>query len=233
MSAAARPDISEVRKAWKEANLAPLWENARAHRPAPPPDAAYLWSWAKIRPLISAAIAVASPDVVERRVLQLVPPIAEHQGEQQTSRTLSANIQILLPGEKARPHRHTMNALRFVLEGSGATTIVDGKACPMEEGDLILTPSWTWHEHLHEGDAPIVWLDALDVPFQRYMGTGAFEHGPVANVVPDTNYATKDYSPVFRYPYATAAAAVAVAPSARDGSRRVRYVNPLTGGSAM
>ena len=61
MSAATRPDISEVRKAWKEANLAPLWENAKAHRPAPPPDAAYLWSWDKIRPLISAAIAVASP----------------------------------------------------------------------------------------------------------------------------------------------------------------------------
>src|SRR5260221_10239014 len=115
----------------------------------------------------------------------------------------------------------------------------------MEEGDLILTPSWTWHEHIHEGAEPIVWLDALDVPFQRYMGTGAFEPGPaadmpetiadaafaVANVVPDTDYTTKDYSPVFRYPYATAAAAVAVAPPARDGSRRVRYVNPLTGGS--
>src|SRR5262249_60235532 len=55
----------------------------------------------------------------------------------------------------------------------------------------------------------------------------------VANVVPDTNYATKDYSPVFRYPYATAAAAVAIAPPARDGSRRVRYVNPLTGGSGV
>src|SRR5262249_41302622 len=115
-----------------------------AHRPPPLPEAAYLWSWDKIRPLISAAIDVASPEVVERRVLQLVPPVAEHQGEQQTSRTLSANIQILLPGEKARPHRHTMNALRFVLEGSGATTIVDGKPCPMEEGDLIVTPSWTW-----------------------------------------------------------------------------------------
>src|SRR3989475_1855149 len=240
MSAAARPDISEVRKAWKEANLAPLWENVKAHRPAPPPEAAYLWSWNKIRPLISAAIAVASPEVVERRVLQLVPPIAEHQGEQQTSRTLSANIQILLPGEKARPHRHTMNALRFVLEGSGATTIVDGKPCPMDEGDLILTPAWTWHEHVHQGKAPIVWLDALDVPLHHHMGTGAFQPGPVtdmpetvadaafavANVVPDTSYATTDYSPVFRYPYATAATAVAAAPPARDGSRRVRYVNP-------
>ncbi|HEX2353652.1 MAG: cupin domain-containing protein [Hyphomicrobiales bacterium] len=242
---AVRPDISEIRKAWKDANLAPLWENAKAHRPAPPPEPAYLWSWHKIRPLLTAAIDIASPEVVERRVLQLVPPT--HQDEQRTSRTLAANIQILLPGEKARPHRHTMNALRFVLEGSGATTIVDGKPCPMAEGDLILTPAWTWHEHIHEGELPILWLDALDVPLQQYVGTGAFEAGPaaqlpetiadaafaVANVVPDTDYTTKEYSPVFRYPYAAAAAAVAVAPPARDGSRRVRYVNPLTGGSGM
>ena len=178
-------------------------------------------------------------------MLQLVAP--KHQDEQRTSRTLAANIQILLPGEKARPHRHTMNALRFVLEGSGAITVVDGKPCPMEEGDLILTPAWTWHEHIHEGRAPILWLDALDVPFQQYVGTSAFESGPaaqlpetipdaafsLANVVPDLDYAAKDYSPVFRYPYAAAAAAVAAAPPARDGSRRVRYVNPLTGGSGM
>src|SRR5262249_2292535 len=169
------------------------------------------------------------------------------QDEQRTSKTLAANIQVLLPGEKARPHRHTMNALRFVLEGSGAITIVDGKPCPMEEGDLILTPAWTWHEHIHEGQAPILWLHGTDVPLQQYLGTGAFEAGPaaqlpetiadaafaVANVVPDSNFTTKDYSPVFRYPYATAAAAVAVAPPARDGSRRVRYVNPLTGGAGM
>src|SRR5260221_9307325 len=117
----------------------------------------------------------------------------------------------------------------------------------MEEGDLILTPAWTWHEHIHEGRTPILWLDALDVPFQQYMGTGAFEAGPaaqlpetipdaafaVANVVPDTNCATKDYSPVFRYPYATSAAAVAAAPPARDGSRRGRYVNPLDGGAGI
>src|SRR6266436_748471 len=244
---AAAGDIDALRKAWKDANMAPLWENKFAHRPPPPPEATYLWSWEKIRPLITGAIAIASPEAIERRVLQLVPPHRIEEDGQQTSKTLAANIQILLPGEKARPHRHTMNALRFVLEGSGATTVVDGKPCPMEEGDLILTPAWTWHEHVHQGAAPIVWLDALDVPFQRYMGTGAFEPGPVAdmpetvadaafavaNVVPDTNYATNDYSPVFRYPYAMAAAAVAVAPSARDGSRRVRYVNPPTGGSGM
>ena len=242
---AAAGDIDTLRKAWKEANLAPLWENKFAHRPPPPPEATYVWAWEKIRPLITGAIKVASPEAIERRVLQLVPPQRIEEEGQQTSKTLAANIQILLPGEKARPHRHTMNALRFVLEGSGAITIVDGKPCPMEEGDLVLTPAWTWHEHVHQGAAPIMWLDALDVPLHHYMGTGAFQPGPVdempetvadaafavANVVPDTSYATKDYSPVFRYPYATASAAVAAAPPARDGSRRVRYINPLTGGT--
>jgi gentisate 1,2-dioxygenase len=247
MSAAAAGDIDTLRKAWKDANMAPLWENKFAHRPPPPPEATHLWSWEKIRPLITGAITVASPEAIERRVLQLVPPQRIEEEAQQTSKTLSANIQILLPGEKARPHRHTMNALRFVLEGAGAITVVDGKPCPMDEGDLVLTPAWTWHEHVHRGSAPIIWLDALDVPLHHYMGTGAFQPGPaadmpetiadaafaVANVVPDTSYATRDYSPVFRYPYSSAAAAVAVAPQARDGSRRVRYINPLTGGTGM
>src|SRR5262245_11786660 len=247
MSAAAAGDIDTLRKAWKDANMAPLWENKFAHRPPPPPEAAHLWAWETIRPLIAGAITVASPQAIERRVLQLVPPQRIEEDAQQTSKTLSANIQILLPGEKARPHRHTMNALRFVLEGSGAVTVVDGKPCPMEEGDLVLTPAWTWHEHVHHGSAPIIWLDALDVPLHHYMGTGAFQPGPaadmpetiddrafaVANVVPDTSYATRDYSPVFRYPYAAPAAAVPAAPPAPAGSRRVRYVNPLTGGTGM
>ena len=240
-------DVDALRRAWKEANLAPLWESKRAHRPAPPPARSYLWSWEKIRPLIAGAITVASPEAVERRVLQLVPPHRSSEDGEQTSHTLAANIQILLPGETARPHRHTMNALRFVLEGAGAVTVVDGKACPMEEGDLVLTPAWTWHEHIHRGNAPIVWLDALDVPLHHHLGTGAFQPGPaadlpetmpdaafaVANLVPDVEYATREYSPAFRYPYADAAAAVAAAPQARDGSRRVRYINPLSAGAAM
>jgi gentisate 1,2-dioxygenase len=248
MSQVATPDeIDELRKAWKDAYMAPLWENKFAHRPPAPPETPYLWSWENIRPLIAGAIKVASPEAIERRVLQLIPPGADEYEWRQTSKTICANLQILLPGERARPHRHSMNALRFVLEGSGATTIVDGKSCPMEEGDLVLTPAWTWHEHVHEGTAPIIWLDALDVPLHHYMGTGAFEPGPVAqtpetipdaafavaNVVPDTGYAAKDYSPVFRYPYAGAVAALAAAPPARDGSRRVRYINPLTGGTGM
>jgi gentisate 1,2-dioxygenase len=182
----------------------PLWENKFAHRPPAPPEATYLWSWEKIRPLIDGAITVASPQAIERRVLQLVPPQRIEEDAQQTSKTISANIQILLPGEKARPHRHTMNALRFVLEGSGAITVVDGKPCPMEEGDLVLTPAWTWHEHVHQGTAPIVWLDALDAvaPLHGHgrvpAGTGgrdardrARRRFCAASVVPDTNYTTR------------------------------------------
>ena len=117
----------------------------------------------------------------------------------------------------------------------------------MEEGDLILTPAWTWHEHVHQGAAPVIWLDALDLPFQHYLGTGAFQPGPigempetvadaafaVANVVPDTSYATKDYSPVFRYPCA-AAAAVAAAPRARRlAARALRQPAHRRPGMAM
>src|SRR6516165_10503745 len=140
MSVAALDTTDQLRKAWKDAHLAPLWESPTAHKPPPPPDPSYLWSWERVRPLIGRAIEVANPAAIERRVLTLVNPITRGPEDQATARTLSAALQILLPGETARPHRHSMNAIRFVLEGEGALTIVDGKPCPMQFGDLILTP---------------------------------------------------------------------------------------------
>jgi Gentisate 1,2-dioxygenase len=246
MSVAALDTTDQLRKAWKEAHLAPLWESPTAHKPPAPPDPSYLWSWERVRPLIGRAIEVANPAAVERRVLTLVNPITRGPDDQSTARTLVAALQILLPGETARPHRHSMNAIRFVLEGEGAVTVVDGKPCPMQFGDLILTPAWSWHEHAHHGSGPMIWLDALDVPLHQWLGTAAFEPGPVqempptlpdaafavANVVPDVEFASA-HSPVFRYPYADAATALAAAPRARDGARRVRYINPATGGAAM
>ena len=140
-----------------------------------------------------------------------------------------------------------MNALRFVIEGNGASTIVDGKDCPMEEGDLVITPGWTWHEHVHRGNAPIIWLDALDAPLHRYLGTDQFEPGPVhdlpnvpddsafavPNIVPELSDGATPFSPVFRYPWKDARNAVRAAPTWKDGTRRVRYINPITGGSTM
>jgi gentisate 1,2-dioxygenase len=135
-----------------------------------------------VRPLLDKAMDLTSPEAVERRVLSLVNPSARSPEDKATTRNISAALQILLPGESARPHRHSMNALRFVLEGRGAITVVNGKPCPMEEGDLILTPAWTWHEHVHRGEKPIIWLDTLDVPLHLYMGTARFQPGPVTDL---------------------------------------------------
>jgi gentisate 1,2-dioxygenase len=238
--------IDDLRAAWKAAHLVPLWESPTAHKPPPPPATGHHWQWQAIRPLLDGAIDLANPAAVERRVLSLVNPASKSAEDEATIRNLSAALQILLPGETARPHRHSMNALRFVLEGSGALTIVDGKPCAMEVGDLILTPAWCWHEHTHRGSGPMIWLDALDVPLHLYLGTAKFQPGPVneppvtipdqafavANIAPELSGASS-HSPIFRYPYEAAAAAAAAAPVAADGSRRVRYMNPVTGGCAM
>jgi gentisate 1,2-dioxygenase len=242
----AEPTAAERRAAWAAAGVSPLWENVLAHNGAVKAERPGLWPWRTMKPLVDDAASMNSIDVVERRVLSLMGANAQAAGYPFTVTNLNAGYQILLPGEAARPHRHSMNALRFVLDGDGANTVVDGKACPMYAGDLILTPGWTWHEHLHEGSGPIVWLDVLDASLQRYLGTDAFEPGPphdvpertpdaafaFANVLPETGDPTQ-HSPVFRYPWADAAAAVSAAPRARDGARRVRYVNPATGGATM
>ena len=240
-------DPDRIRAAWQAAHLVPLWESPTAHKPPAPPQESHLWAWEEIRPLVGRAIDIASPAAVERRVLSLVNPASRSAEDEATTKNLSAALQILLPGESAKPHRHTMNALRFVLEGSGAVTVVDGKSCAMNQFDLILTPAWCWHEHIHRGTAPIIWLDALDVPFHLYLGTAAFQPGPAndmpptiadaafgaANILPDCALPPQPHSPVFRYPYEAAAAAVSAAPLAEDGTRRVRYVNPATGGAPM
>jgi gentisate 1,2-dioxygenase len=239
---------AEVRKTWAAANVFPLWENRAAHAKPKGPEPAHHWHWTDLEPMVAQATAVRSMEAVERRVLMLVsphsPPVGGAAG---TTTNLNANLQILMPGEKARPHRHSMNALRFVLKGEGAVTIVDGKECAMAEGDLVTTPGWCWHEHDHRGSAPIVWLDVLDASLHRYLGTDVFQPGPAQDVparAPDAAFAASAmlpqvsdapgaFSPLFRYPWAQASQAVAAAPVSRDGARRVRYANPQTGGPVM
>lgn len=234
--------------AWAQHHVSPLWENRAAHRDGVDRERAHLWRWSEMQALIDAAIGVRSMAAIERRVLSLVSPhAAVVGGAAGTTRNLNAGLQILMPGESARPHRHSMNALRFVLAGGGATTVVDGKACPMDFGDLVTTPGWCWHEHIHKGEGPIVWLDVLDASLHRYLGTDAFQPGPpneYPSLVPDAAFTSSllvpemtapapAYSPVFRYGWAEAAQALSKAPAGPDGTRRVRYANPLNGGPVM
>ncbi|HEY2136654.1 MAG TPA: cupin domain-containing protein, partial [Xanthobacteraceae bacterium] len=245
-SATAGGPTDAMRDAWRHAHVRPLWENPIAHRVRDGGPRAHLWQWSELGPLVAAAMQMTSMAAIERRVLTLVDPEADGNAAGTTT-NLTTALQILMPGESARPHRHSMNALRFVIDGNGASTKVDGRDCPMEQGDLVITPGWTWHEHVHHGSAPIVWLDALDAPLHRYLGTDVFEPGParesvaragdaafaMPNIVPELADPPPAFSPVFRYPWTQAVQAVAAAPIWKDGTRRVRYVNPLTGGPVM
>ncbi|MEJ0024757.1 MAG: cupin domain-containing protein [Rhizomicrobium sp.] len=229
------------------ASIKPLWESPTAHRPPPKPRAAHLWKWEELRRFARYAATLTSPAAVERRVLQLMNPQPASPTDESTVGNLAAALQILLPDEAARPHRHSINALRFVLEGDGVTTIVDGQAVPMHVNDMLLTPGNCWHEHRHTGDKPMIWLDALDVPLHAGLGTITFQPGPVDNVpamLPQGAFASPGvlpaeggpavpYSPVFRYPYKDAVSALEQVSVGPDGTRTVRYVNPLTGGAPM
>ena len=244
-----KPTLEEFHAAMKQAGVGALWEVQAAEAADPPPKSKPLhWRWRDLQKLIDMTARVVTTEEAERRVLMLQNPAYGHAGRGgPATPNLTANLQILLPGERARPHRHTIHALRFVMEGSGATTLVDGKACPMEPGDMILTPAWTWHEHVHEGTERMVWFDGLDAPLRRHLAAAEFEPGPAhdmpvtvndaafaaVGLVPMGGVTNKDYSPIFRYPWTTARPALMRAPAARDGSRTLRYVNPETGGPAM
>ena len=103
----------------------------------------------------------------ERRVLGFINPgLPDRFG---ATHTLWAGFQYVLPGEVAPAHRHSPAAIRFVIEGRGAFTTVDGDKCVMERGDLVLTPPWTWHDHGNDSDRPMLWLDGLDLPMVGEM----------------------------------------------------------------
>ncbi len=133
----------------------------------------YLWKWSDVHAMLLRAGEVVSLENSERRTLRLLNPGLKDR--KFTSHTLQMSIQYVKPGEHARAHRHTPAALRFVLMGRGAFTTVNGQKCTMDEGDLILTPHMTWHDHSGDTDKPIIWLDGLDFPLVQMLHQLAFE----------------------------------------------------------
>src|SRR3981081_989988 len=131
----------------------------------------YVWHWRDLRPQAMRAAELVGTQQAERRVLRLTNP--ELPGI--ASNTLVANIQIVMPGEIARAHRHSGAALRLIIEGQGGYTVVNGERVPMSPGDLVLTPNWSWHDHANDTDAPMIWLDGLDTPLVRMLEAGFYE----------------------------------------------------------
>ena len=150
-----------------------LWEIASQMTPHPRPEAVpYQWKWSLLERVVKES-AAAVPVGDERRAMQLFNPGLN--GQWATTSTLIAAVQVLLPGEIARAHRHSPAAIRFIMQGNGAYTAVEGEKVMMREGDLILTPSWQWHDHGNETKETVVWMDGLDVPLTKALNAIFFE----------------------------------------------------------
>ena len=159
-----RADREKHNAELKKLNISPLWEVYRSVLTREPVvrEIPYLWPWSAVRPQLLRAGELITAEEAERRALMLVNP-GNPSGIGATA-TLYAAAQLILPGEIARAHRHSPAALRFIIEGSGAYTCVEGEKIVMAPGDMILTPSMVWHDHGNDASEPVMWLDGLDIP---------------------------------------------------------------------
>ncbi|MGQ9365476.1 gentisate 1,2-dioxygenase [Azospirillum sp. ST 5-10] len=212
----------------------------------------YLWTFAEAKALLLEAGRLITAKEAERRVLILENPGLR--GQSRITTSLYAGLQMVLPGEVAPAHRHSQSALRFVLDGSGAHTAVDGERTVMEVGDFVITPAQAWHDHGNGSGEPMIWLDGLDIPTVSFFDASFAESYPDdeqpvtrpagdslarygANMLPVDHEPARPTSPIFNYPYARTREALE---RMRTGQAwdpchglKMRYVNPVDGGSPM
>ena len=258
-------DTVELRQLYADfraEHLNPLWTQIDDLMPVVPNPKAvpHVWRWSHLYPLAQRA-----GDLVpvgrggERRAIGLANPGLG--GKAYVSPTLWAAVQYLGPRETAPEHRHAQNAFRFVVEGEGVWTVVNGDPVRMSRGDFLLTPGWHFHGHHNDTDQPMAWIDGLDIPFSYQNDVGFFEFG--SDRV--TDYATPRFSRGERlwcHPGLRPLSGLAQTPSSPIGAYRwehtdralteqllleeegqpatvgqghaaVRYVNPTTGGDVM
>lgn len=256
------PALRRLYADFKTQHLNPLWTQLGDLMPRHPrPKAvAHVWKWADLYPL-----AQTSGELVpvgrggERRAIGLANPGLG--GEAYISPTMWCAIQYLGPKETAPEHRHSQNAFRFVVEGEGVWTVVNGDPVRMSRGDFLLTPGWNFHGHHNETDQPMAWIDGLDIPFSFQNDVGFFEFG--SDRV--TDYATPNFSrgerlwchpglrplsqlqntvssPIgaYRWEYTDAALTQQLLleeeghpATVEQGHAAIRYINPTTGGDVM
>lgn len=159
--------LSELYEGFEKALLVPLWTQVGELMPLSPHSRAqpHRWEWATLRELAGwAGELVPVGRGGERRAIALANPGLG--GRPYASPTLWAAIQYLMPGEEAPEHRHTQNAFRFIVEGRGVWTVVEGDPVPMRRGDFLPQAGWHWHAHHNAAREPMAWIDGLDIPFQ-------------------------------------------------------------------
>ncbi|MFD9301994.1 cupin domain-containing protein [Streptomyces sp. NPDC060048] len=250
------PELADYYAELEALEAGALWTVANDIEPwyPQPKSVPALWRYEELRPLVHKALGLVRADDAGRRVVMLVNP-----GRKDVSAAaglLYTGLQIMGPGEAMTAHRHQAAALRFVHEGTGAWTIVDGQRLEVGPRDFAITPNGTWHEHGNDGtDAPVIWQDGLDIPLVNALDAGFYEVHPelhqqpgkvvnssvltyAANLLPyGAEKWTRPYSPLLAYPWeqtyeALLGLARATGGSPYDGTI-AEYTNPVTGGPVM
>jgi gentisate 1,2-dioxygenase len=231
-------------------NLLPLWPSLRAVLPYGRParkTQSILWRYGDIRPNLMRAGELTPIEKAERRVLALCNP-GLGLDKMQATPTIYIGMQLILPGETAPNHKHSPSAVRFVVEGKGGYTVVRGEKLPMEKGDLILTPPGLWHQHGHDGEGPVIWLDALDLPVIYGIEASYAIQGPPQTIDDPQNSSTVRFRqggvipyqslqrqrqeyPLLRFPWCDVKQTLSEigGVTARGEAVHVAYVNPETG----
>jgi gentisate 1,2-dioxygenase len=257
---AAPEDLEAFSAALQQLSVGALWTNPDVATPKrgttqePKPQAVgHVWHWNDLRPQALRAGELVGTQQAERRVLQLRNPGIPQRSA--TTNTLFAGIQVVMPGEVARAHRHTMAALRFIIESEGGYTNVNGEPVPMRPGDLVLTPNWAWHDHANDSEKPMIWMDGLDAPLVRMLeatfqedfpdetqplseakGLSQVKYGAGA-LRPAWEEQPQRHSPLMHYPWPETKAALDELAGMATGSPFdgliMEYTNPVSGGAVM
>lgn len=243
-------ELSRFEEELKAKSLKGYWQNLQGdvYREPKASYEPWLWKWKDVEAAIEKAGELVGMGMSFRRVIQLWNPSLKNG----TSNTLVLNVQMLKPGESALAHRHTAGAIRFVIRGRGARTIVEGEAFEMGEGDFITTPNWTWHDHHNDSDQTLLWLDGLDAPLVRLLEADFHEPYPDKKqvVTKPEGYARRELGlvrpswvrphavqpPAYAYRWEETEKALGVLgekPGDPYDGICLEYVNPLTGGPTL
>ncbi|MFK5977527.1 MAG: cupin domain-containing protein [Rhizobiaceae bacterium] len=232
---------------WTVANSIEPWEPSPVSEPV-------LWRNSELREQVLRALDLVRPEDAGRRVVYLLNP--KRKEVSAACGWLFSGLQVMKPGERAGAHKHAATALRFIMEGAGAYTIIDGHKIDLGARDFVITPNGTWHEHgIAEDGETSMWQDGLDIPLTNALEANFYVVHPddyqttnlpvndspltygASGLLPAMDKWDKPYSPLFQYRWDPTYEALLNYAKVSDGSPYdgiiMRYTNPKTGGDPM